>query len=357
MLDTLAMAGQLTGEYRKTFEIADMYSTGNGCSEKNRDERLMDLYDMLTEAEKEGKAVEKIIGKDIEQFCKDFFVDEIGKFGNFLVKAYNIARIVFVLSILDFVLTEEGDMWAVQVNVFPVVSGLVIGCALTVFYKYVLQPVIFKNKKMNPTIHALIILGVFVAAIIFSSIVWMDVEVYVNNFTALFISGGYILGYLMLRTIWRIRMYGKAFGIHKEEKQLKKEFNREMDRKETLQISAEVLVKEFKKKNAKNRKKGKPELTQQEFAEMIRRNEEKSKKINILLIVLLVVIPSVWEMLTNNVTDGLVYGATIAVVEIIIWYFFYKFTKEVFEAQKYILEECEKRKISILEYVNGNEDL
>ncbi|MBO5372712.1 MAG: DUF1048 domain-containing protein [Lachnospiraceae bacterium] len=353
MLDTLAMAGQLTGEYKKVFETADMYSMGNGSSTKGRDERLMDLYDILMEAQKEGKSVEKIVGDDMEKFCKEFFAEEKNYFGEILIKGYNIARVVFGFSILEFFLAEEGDIWNMQANIFPFILGLMIGCIVTVFYKFVLQPIIFKNRKINPTIHSWIIIGVFIAAFIGSiclGVFWADAELYVNNIAVLLISGGYILLYLLVRSVWRIRTYGRAFGIHKEEKQLEKEFNEEIDRKETLQINAQVLAKEFAKKNAKNRRKGKSEYTQQEFAEMIRKQQSRSKKGNIVLMMAIVVVPCIFEMVINDIVEGLIYGAITAVIEFFIWRFFSRFAEEAANAQLYILEECEKQGMNVIEY-------
>lgn len=352
MLDTLAMAKQLSGEYRKVFEMADMYSTGNGGSEKVKSERMMDLYDMLMEAEAEGKPTEKIIGQDIEEFCKSFFKDESNKLGEILVRAYNIARLLLVFSVIDYFLAEEGDFFTTKVNVFPIVSGLLIGCILMLVYKFVLQPIVFKNKKMNPTIHSLTILAFFVIAIIISGIVGKGIVLYMNNLVALLISGGYILIYLIIRSIWRIRTYGKAFGVHKEEKQLEKEFNKELDKKETLQINADVMAKEFVKKNAKNRKKGKPELTQTEYAAMVRKRESHSKMWNFITVALIVFVPTVWEMVSNNVIDGLIYGAILIGVEFLIWRFMYKIVQDASEAKLYILDECEKKGITVVEYVS-----
>ena len=71
MLDTISMAEKLQGDYRLVFEKADMYSTVSGSGDQNiEDDRLMNLFDLLIEAQHEGKPVEKIVGNDIEAFCK-----------------------------------------------------------------------------------------------------------------------------------------------------------------------------------------------------------------------------------------------------------------------------------------------
>lgn len=73
MLDTLSMAEKLKGDYRKVFEKADMYSILSSENEEAGDEKMMNLYDLLLEAQSNEKPVEKIVGTDIETFCKDYF--------------------------------------------------------------------------------------------------------------------------------------------------------------------------------------------------------------------------------------------------------------------------------------------
>ena len=74
MLDTIAMAAQLEGEYKTIFEKADMYGTLEKCSDENiRDDKMMNLYDLLLQAQIDKTPVSKIIGEDIEEFCKSYF--------------------------------------------------------------------------------------------------------------------------------------------------------------------------------------------------------------------------------------------------------------------------------------------
>jgi len=193
-------------------------------------------------------------------------------------------------------------------------------------------------------------LAIFVVAIVIHCIVGADVKIYLNNLLVFLISGGYILIYLMIRSIWRIHTYGKAFGIHKEEKQLEKEFNRELDKKETLQINAEVMAKEFAKKNAKKRKKGELELSQTEYAAMIRKREAHSGTWILLIILAIILVPTVWEMVNNSITEGLMYGLILAVIEYFIWRFFSRISKDATEAKLKILDACELQGITVEEY-------
>ena len=73
MLDTISMADQLTGNYKTVFEKADMYCLIEAGSTEEAEEKIMNLYDLLLQAQEENKPVEKIIGNNLEAFCKEYF--------------------------------------------------------------------------------------------------------------------------------------------------------------------------------------------------------------------------------------------------------------------------------------------
>ena len=63
----------LEGAYKDAYERVELYALTTNMGEAVKDEMLMNLLDSLLNAQKKGKPVEKIVGKDIEQFCKDYF--------------------------------------------------------------------------------------------------------------------------------------------------------------------------------------------------------------------------------------------------------------------------------------------
>lgn len=76
MLDTISMADKLKGDYRKVFEKADMYATVAGGEVETQDEKMMNLFDLLMQAQYEEKPIDKIVGSDIEEFCMNYFSQE-----------------------------------------------------------------------------------------------------------------------------------------------------------------------------------------------------------------------------------------------------------------------------------------
>ena len=64
---------QLTDDYKEIFAKIKLYTTIHEIDENTCNEMLMDLLDMLLEAQKNGDAVESIVGEDVELFCHNYF--------------------------------------------------------------------------------------------------------------------------------------------------------------------------------------------------------------------------------------------------------------------------------------------
>ncbi len=54
-INAVEMAEQLKGRYREVFERADLYGTLNGFEQEVLEDKLMNLYDLLMEAQHEEK--------------------------------------------------------------------------------------------------------------------------------------------------------------------------------------------------------------------------------------------------------------------------------------------------------------
>ncbi|MBQ7953177.1 MAG: DUF1048 domain-containing protein, partial [Clostridia bacterium] len=60
------------GEYRETFDKIDMYVGAKQLRENTKEELMSNLLDIFLSAQEEGRPVEKLTGKNIEKFCKEF---------------------------------------------------------------------------------------------------------------------------------------------------------------------------------------------------------------------------------------------------------------------------------------------
>lgn len=58
MFDTISMASTLKDGYRKLFEKADLYSSLDGFTPETVENKLMDLYHRLREAQENETSVE-----------------------------------------------------------------------------------------------------------------------------------------------------------------------------------------------------------------------------------------------------------------------------------------------------------
>lgn len=363
MLDTLSMAEKLSGAYRTVFEKADMYSTMAASDQNNTDDKLMDLFDILMEAQQEGKSAEKIIGNDIEAFCRDFFDEEKKEKGitKVLVTVYHFLRVVLVLTILDMTLLEEESQISTKSDIMPFVCGIGAGLILCLVFKYCLEPLIFKTRKIKPILYYFIIIALFAGAVLLSLIAGSKTEIEINNLTLLWISGPYVVLYLLIRSIWRYKKFGtiRKPGKTREEKKIQKEFNDEIFVETLANSSASGMAKRFCRLARRNEKKGKGAYTFEQFAAKIRKEESKQDKLDFIMAIVflaIVLVPAISEMINNTIVDGLIFGGILGVIEFFIYRFFKKTNGQSSRARLRVLEECERQGIGIVEYAKQIEE-
>lgn len=63
---------QLQDVYQETFETVKTYVNTSSIDEKTRSELLHSLLDLLLTAQEKGTPPEKVIGSDVERFCKTY---------------------------------------------------------------------------------------------------------------------------------------------------------------------------------------------------------------------------------------------------------------------------------------------
>lgn len=368
MLDTLSMAEKLKGDYRKVFEKADMYSILSSENEEAGDEKMMNLYDLLLEAQSNEKPVEKIVGTDIETFCKDYFKVEQDakekKYITYFNVLYTMSIWITVITLIWVIFPEEGEtIQSMTINILPFFAGVCIGSLETIIMRYVLEPLIFKSKKIKPITFSIIILLSFLGSVILATILFSDVEI--MNIPALWLligCGGYVVIYLLVRSLWRYHTYGTIRKDTKEnrerkkaEKKIKKAFNDEV----SMKSLAKPMAKRYARLNKRKLRRKHEEFTFAEFAELIRKEERLSGKIYIIMAISLavfVIFSTVMEMITTGFIFGLVLGIIMAIIEAGIFRFFQSCNDTGMKQQIQIIDECERLGITITEYAN-NESL
>ncbi|MEE1315203.1 MAG: hypothetical protein UHS49_05510 [Faecalimonas sp.] len=354
MLDTVNMAEQLSGDYRETFEWVDIYCNPLQIDEKIKDERLMELYDLLVEAEHNGKPAEKIVGRDLELFCKNFFAEDARKYRlkDFLNSIYRIAFGFLIISIIDVIWSEN------RIDIVPFLVGISAGLLLDVIAKYFLQPIALK-KKMKPIIYYLIIMGLFLCIVVLVGFVCLTIqyEIAIGSRMLLAVTGSYVVIYLVVRSVMRYRHHGNIRSADWEGKKMVKEFNREVENAGLIVPSAKGLAAQFKRIRKRKQKKG-VDYTFAEYAEKVRKAKGINRWVDIgmpIFVALLVLGPSIDIMLDETIWDGLFFMAVMAVVEFFVCRFFCRSGHNLTDLQIKIVDECEEKGIDILEYIGEKE--
>lgn len=357
MLDTIAMAEQLSGEYRSAFERADIYSTGT-MGEDQLDEKMMDLYKRLLEAEQNKQPVEDVVGTDIELFCENYFVREKTKFT--LKMALDILFKVmcglFIYTVCLLVLDEEKS------NLLPFVAGFISGSVVDVVDKHWLRPIIFKNKKIKPIVHYLIVsvlsIGIFIGIWLLGHNIGAVIVIPIRQL--FLIAATYISIYCVVRLIWQYKERGsflRDFSEKKESKKAKKEFNKELHDKVVFNAVAQGMASRFLRIRNRKQKKGQ-EYTFRDFAQLIQKENKFVKKgdaIFLIIVVSIVLVPGINIIIEETLFDGLCFISIMGVVEYFICRFFLKSSARSMQLQLSILEECEQSGKDIIGYLENDE--
>lgn len=264
---------KLEDEYKEAFSKVEAYSVVQGVKEEDEEEMLANLVDMLYTAQVEGKPVEKIIGNDIEKFCKQYFAEYSGfgkLFSNVPAMVYRIMWFMLFCSVLEFIaLSKKGtvDILMASTDVSSFMVGI-LTCIVSLFLTMILlKPILFRLKKINVLVVSIIqlVIAVLLVAVL---VVFMGDKIFSAPLYMVLLGGiGYVVIY---KTLVLYKRYKKTGSV-------KKEVNEDSFRylmKESFQTTVDTeLPVEFKKiflnKNEKLRKKGKKELTQEEYMEFL----------------------------------------------------------------------------------------
>lgn len=145
---------KLNKEYKEVFEKAELYCIANSFSEDELAEILMDLMDMFLNAQREGRKVESITGKDMERFCKNFCVkpDFRSQLWDFLKRVKRIAWLVLVFGALDLIaiLGEEGEsIWTLQSNLMSAIVGIGTSTVVSQLVLLLARKMMFRKRKFS----------------------------------------------------------------------------------------------------------------------------------------------------------------------------------------------------------------
>lgn len=350
-MDYTYMKEQLRDGYREVFEKAELYGVFSEVDMDIQDDMMMNLFDLLLTAQAEEKPVEKIVGPDIERFCKDYFqnYDRRERIKRFPVNLYRLMRVVFILELMDLFCMEEAvDLFHAQSDVVPYLGGFVISLIFTMIADIFIRPMIFRFR-IKPAFYYIGALFCWVGAV--ALCVWLTdgMVLGIPMFPILLVSGIYDVVYLTVRSVWRYRHYGSIFRPHSEIK----EYARSAQRASMEQLMLDTMIKKYKYKNKRLEKKGKKGLTPGEYTEQVRGEYEKlrhSWKWGILIFAALIIPAIVYTAASSTLWDTILFALVLLVIEGVIYWFIFKTERDNNQIRKDILDACDSEGISVVEY-------
>lgn len=351
MVDIFAMEEQFTGDYKKAFSKIAVYGTLSPIDSEKYEDRVLNIYDMLIEAQAEGRPVEKIVGGDIEAFCKEYYKShhKLEWFGNGLKRIFVLMAITFVYSLLEFFVRDEN-----QVNASPIIVGAIVGVVTICIQKIAQIKLLFRTDKIKSLAYSIGMLIIFAICIAVGVAVFNDSEIYIPFLPTAVVTGVYCGLYLIGRMAIRYKKSGSFRDPERAIKRQQKAYQKEITLAYDIKTSAVELEKRFHKINRKLEKRGKETITFEKFAQKIRNDHKFTKVAEIILLAAIVVIAVVNIAIGIN-DEELVIRVIAIVISTGISFAIYKIgidaIKEVEVAQCHILDECDEKNIDIKEYV------
>ncbi len=349
---------KLNNEYKDVFEKIELYGQTGTMDPLTYEERMMDLVDMFTTAQDCGRPVRKIIGTDVEEFCKEYFgeytwKDRVKKLPKQMLPLAWLLFVFAIFAILIFVTDIENgsNFWTWKTDASGWLFGYAWGILVSVIIGVLLRPFVFRSKKLSPNILAIATLiivfgGIFCLADLMPVVelpVWIEV----------FVSGGYLLLYYVVRGFLNYRNHG---SIKSQEVVSKISFWGKVD-EGIIQDLPKIHKKRFEKKNEKLAKKNKPLISEAEYMESFRKEvaiDKKGNFVSTIVLAIFVVVVGVVQMAHSGLVDGGLFLIFLLLIEIPIlkwcWSGYKKNPREI------VLKRCEELGMNIIEYARGLEE-
>lgn len=330
---------KLNMEYKPVFEQVEMYVLTQNIDKNTLEERLGDLLDIFLSAQNAGKSVQKIVGKNLEQFCKAFCSD----FGiknrvlRILDSIKSIAWVLVIISVLDILCllldttdTADFDIWNIisSLNISMYFTFVIITGAIFTITNIVIRHMMFKTKRVSMRVFNAVIcieagvsfVGIFML-LNFSKVNLFDTPTWI----VALISCLYLLIYYPL--------------LGKRNKCQKVKFSDLVQDDVNTEISS-FMEKRFDKAKKKNIKKGKGELTREAFLEQEERLCNRTEKQKLFYRLLPIIVTAFAYILTSltggfeTYTDSIIFIIVMLAVECPILWGLWKVVKSGLDARR-----------------------
>lgn len=357
---------KLKDEYRKSFDFIEHYGQLHMVSSEKMAEKMMDLLDLMLEAQEKGLPPEEITGKSLEDYCKNYFSDvtwlDMLKSAAKRVKYW--AWVVFAvetLLLLSEAFEENFNFFTYRTDITGYLLGIMIAMSGTVLADIIgsilAKKGCYSKKIYNVTLISGTALSIALAVILGLNI--QDVELLGYPLIS-----GSLLYLLIYYIVIFISRYKKTGSLKKTQNayessftQLIKEDIKGTDYSNDKSI-VKIFAKRYIKKNARLAKKGKRTMTTKEYFD--KTNKESRYAYTIGLIIGISVINCggfvnsilTGEKMFETPLDLLFYVLIYAVVCFISFKFSRKIEKVTLLEQQSILNACREHNMELDEYYN-----
>lgn len=343
---------KLNGEYLNVCKKVREYALQNSIGGKYLGERMMDFIDLLLEAQKQEIDCEKIIGNDVESFCRTFFQDYgvMDRVRDFL-QGLTYCSWMFVLIGLGHINFSDWNhiFQGVSLNLFwSIILGIAIASiidAVMVFFN--LSKV---NIKMKYIIKAVIQLICTIVVVMFV------LENKLPVFILFLVSGIFLLMYYSTTLVLNYLESGSFTGKSSDYttwfgEVLKKGWKSEFDRYNQTVLLAEGLVKRYEKINHKRRKKGKAEWDTDTFFGHMKK-EWKHFGITLFILLAFIVIGLTFEISgSTGMINTVIFLLICTFVEGLWFLICLKLMKKGLGRYDEIHKRCLETEMSLTEYI------
>jgi|GEM_PF-4891234 hypothetical protein len=196
---------KLEGTYLETFDKIELYCTTKLMEVNMQEELLMELLDVFVTAQKQGKPVDRIVGNDVERFCKNF-CSGIGFKYQLKGVADSIKRIswiILMICIFDlFAFSDTTPIMEIRSNIMPVLIGGLIGMVLSFFWAAIFKTIMFRYKKINMKLFNITLLLVSLTLCVCTTLVTNGFHINVLDWELVLVIGVYLVIYYVVKKVF-----------------------------------------------------------------------------------------------------------------------------------------------------------
>ncbi len=351
-MDINVLGTQLKGEYREVFESAQVYATLKNIENAFSQDKMLELYDLLITAQNDGKPVNKLVGSDVNKFCKDYFSDYtiVERLRFMPVSLYRVSWFVFIIELIELFAADNPlkDFFTVKADMSGYGAGMLVAALAYLITDAVIIPVYNRNKKIKPWVWYGAVLVLIAAFIIASVNLSSRLTLMLPVWPFLLASALYIMAYIIVRAIWRYRNYGSILNTRKQLEQ--DSYYRNLEDRDIEKIVLEAWQKQF----ARRQKKGRS--TAEGYLDELKKNEaleEKMLKYFTPIIYVALCVFAVVQVASegSGVLDTLFFAALISAVAFLVYRWIYKIEAKNAALRKKHIARCEQQGLTMPEYL------